>query len=491
MYARILKLASHTAVYGLGSVASKVIAIVLLPIYVAYLDPQSFGIAETVLVVNLFAAAMFRLGMQNAMMRFFYDTPVDERDEVGVRVVRTSLALTLISTVVGCLLLGLFAHPLAAFFLNDSRRDKFIWLAALGMLASILYSTLTATFRLEQRPQAFLAISLGNVILSGGLSLFFITSLGWGVEGLLLGNFLGYLVMVPVAALMQRRYIVPIIDRALVKPMLRFALPTIPMAIAYQSLTLIDRTLISRIEGLDQVGIYGVAGRFASVVLLAVTALQLSWQPFAYSIKDDDEARRSYAIVTSWFAAIMGWLVAGIALLAEPVVRVMTVSAYFEAARLVPLLALSGAVYGVYFLVGIGASRVKRTGWHVAVAFGAVVVSLGANLALIPMFGAMGAAVSAVLANGALAGFMLLRSQRVFRVDYELGRIARPVALTAVAIVAAYALPGGDSLAVWVTRVALALAWPVALMATGFATPGERLRIVNLVTGRTDKEAAA
>ncbi|MCW2921745.1 MAG: polysaccharide biosynthesis protein [Thermoleophilia bacterium] len=484
MYARILQLAGHGVVYGFGSVASKLIAIVLLPIIIRYLPPKSYGLAEATLMIDLFAAALFRLGLQNAMMRFYYDTPVDDRDAVGVRVVRTTLALTLVSTLVGVALLGLFAHPLAGFFLNDSRRDEFIWLAALGLWTSVIYSTITATFRLEQRPTAFLRVSLGNVAASSILSLWFITELGWGVEGLLLGNFLGYLAMVPVAGWMQRRFVVPAIDWSLVKPMLRFAVPTIPIAVAFQALTMIDRTIISRNAGLDELGIYGLAARFAGVVLIVVTALQLSWQPFAYSIKDDGEAKRSYAIVTSWFAAGMGWIVSGMALLADPVVRAMTVPSYYDATVLVPMLALAAGIYGTYFLVGIGASRVKKTGWHALVAGGAVAVSLVANLILVPRYGATGAAISAVLANSALAGFMLLRSQRVFHVDYELLRLARPVLLTALAIAAAYALPTGTGFESWGSRIALAFAWPVLLVASGFVSAPERERIARLVRRR-------
>lgn len=484
MYARILQLAGHSVVYGLGSVAAKVIAIVMLPIIIRYLPPQSYGLAEAVLVLNLFTAAFFRLGLQNAMMRFAYDAPADERDEVQVRVVQTTLALTLVSTFVGAMLLGLFAHPLAEFFLNDSRRDEFIWLAAFGMWTSVLYSTVTATFRIQKRPQAFLAVSLGNVLLSTGLSLWFITDLKWGVEGLLLGNFFGYLGLIPVAAFMQRRMMLPVIDAKLVRPMLRFALPTIPIAVAFQALTMIDRTVISRVVGLEDLGIYGVAARFAGVVLLVVTALQLSWQPFAYSIKDDGEARRSYAIVTTWFVAGMGWIVSGLALLADPVVRGLTVPDYFEAARIVPLLALAAGIYGMYFLVGIGASRVKRTGWHAAVAGGAVLVSLIGNVVLVPEFGFYGAAYTAVAANLTLAGLMLVRSQRVFRVDYEVLRILRPVVLLVGSIALAYLLPTGTGFDSWAPRIAIALAWPLLLLGTGFVTPDERLRIVRLVRGR-------
>ncbi|MCW2962534.1 MAG: polysaccharide biosynthesis protein [Thermoleophilia bacterium] len=488
MYQRILRLAGQSVVYGLSPVASKILALCFLPIIVKYLEPEQYGIAEAVLMVDLFTAALFRLGLQNAMMRFSHDAPKNQRDDVVVRVVRTTLALTLLSMLVGVLLLVTFDRQLADFFLGTPERYRFIWLAAFGMWTSVIYSTITATFRIQQRARAYFGVSMSNVLLSTFLTLFFITELGWGVEGLLLGNFLGYLGLIPVAALMQRRLMVPVIDRELVRPMLRFAVPTIPIAIAYQGLTLIDRTIIQRVEGLEALGVYGVAARFSGVVLLVVTALQLSWQPFAYSIKDDGEARRAYALVTTWFAAVMGWLVSGLALLADPVVRGMTPPKYYEATLITPLLALSAGIYGAYFLVGIGASRVKRTGWHAAVAFCAVAVSLAANLALVPVFGVMGAAAAAVLANCTLVGCMLFRAQRVFHVDYELRRIARPVLLTAAALAAAYTLPTGTGWEAWSLRLAVALGWPLALLATGFVNQEERVRIVRLLRRRRAPE---
>lgn len=487
MYARILQLVGHGAAYGIGSVASKLIAIALLPIVIRYLPPQSYGLAEVVTMLVLFTSAIVKLGMQNAMMRFFYDVPEDSRDAVGERVVRTAFAVTLLSLLAGVALLLAFDRPIASFFLNDPDRADLVWLAAFGLWSSVTYATVTTTYRLEKRPGAFLKASLANVVASAVLMLWFVTELRWGVRGLLLGNFLGYLVVLPFAAWTQRRYLLPRIDRSLLQPMLRFALPTIPIAVAFQALVLIDRTVITRVVGLEELGIYGLAARFAAVVLIVVTALQLSWQPFAYSIADDDEARRSYAIVTSWFVAGMGWMVAGMALLADPVVRVLTVPAYYEATRLVPLLALAAGVYGLYFLVGIGASRVKRTGWHAAVAGGAVLVSVVANVLLVPALGALGAAVAAILANATLAGLMLLRSQRVFHVDYEVGRLARPVLLLAAAIAAAYLLPTGTGIDSWATRLGAAFAWPVALVASGFVTAPERQRITRLVQRQRGK----
>ena len=45
-------------------------------------------------------------------------------------------------------------------------------------------------------------------------------------------------------------------------------------------------------------------------------AFQLAWPPLAYSIADDDEARRAYSLVFTWFAAVCAFGVAGLWLLA-------------------------------------------------------------------------------------------------------------------------------------------------------------------------------
>lgn len=490
MYGRILELARHSVVYGIGSIASKVLAIILLPLYVRYLEPRAYGVAEAVLMIDLFAAAVFRLGLQNSMMRFYYDRGEHGDDveraqrERGERVVRTTLSISLLSTGIGVILLVVLARPLAEFFLHSAKLERFIWISAFGLWTSVVYSTITATFRLQKRPVAFSVLSLINVVLTAGLTVVFVTDLHWGAVGLLMGNFLASFVLIPVAAVMQGRMVVPRIDRSLVKPMLLFGIPTMPIAIANQGLTLIDRTVLARTVGLTELGLYAVASRIAQVVMLVVIALQLSWQPFAYGIRDDDEARRAYSLVMSWFCAVMGWLVAGMALVADPAIRVLTVPRYFAAAQAVPLLALAAGVYGAYFLVGIGASRVKKTGYHAVVAAAALVMSLVANVVLVPRIGFVGAAIAAVLANGVLAGAMMVRSQQVFRVDYELGRIARAVVLMAAALVAAYLLPTGTSPESWVPRVTLALLWPVALVATGFVRAEERVRIVKLVRRR-------
>ena len=55
--------------------------------------------------------------------------------------------------------------------------------------------------------------------------------------------------------------------------MLRYGLPLVPTGLALWGLSLLDRFILQRLDGLAEVGVYGVANRAASVALLAVVRL--------------------------------------------------------------------------------------------------------------------------------------------------------------------------------------------------------------------------
>lgn len=92
-----------------------------------------------------------------------------------------------------------------------------------------------------------------------------------------------------------------------------------------------------------------------------------------------------------------------------------------------------------------------------------------------------GAAIAAVVANMSLVGLMIIRAQKVFYVKYEILRLLRPVLLLTAAIILAYFLPSGTGFLSWGSRLSIALLWPVLLVATGFISHDERVRIVKLM----------
>ena len=74
-------------------------------------------------------------------------------------------------------------------------------------------------------------------------------------------------------------------------------------------------------SGLGDAGLYSLSVKFAQAVNVLVKGFQLAWPPLAYSIQDDDEARRAYAVIVTWFVSVTTFVVAGMWLLSRWIVR--------------------------------------------------------------------------------------------------------------------------------------------------------------------------
>ena len=159
-----------------------------------------------------------------------------------------------------------------------------------------------------------------------------------GADGLLLGSFGAAVPFLAWLAIDQRRRLALVPDFALLRRLVRFGLPTMPAELSLYSLNFIDRIIIVRLAGLAEAGLYALAIKFAQAINVLVRGFQLAWPPLAYSIEDDDEARRAYSLIVTWFMAVCAFVVVGMWLLARWIVRLLAAPEFFEAYEAIGLL---------------------------------------------------------------------------------------------------------------------------------------------------------
>src|SRR5213082_4087798 len=91
---QVKRLGRHTAIYGLGGLVSRLLAVLLLPLYTHYLGRTGFGKIETVVALTTVLVIVLRFGISSAFFRFYFDSPDAKR---RVLVVRTSFWFTMAS----------------------------------------------------------------------------------------------------------------------------------------------------------------------------------------------------------------------------------------------------------------------------------------------------------------------------------------------------------------------------------------------------------
>jgi len=468
--AQIKRLATQSAIYGLGGIVSRLLAVLLLPLYTSYLGTAGFGKIETIVALTTVLVVVLRLGISSAFFRFYFDSTDPERRTL---VVRTSFWFTMTMATAGLVAGFILATPLAHLLrLGD---DPWLVRAAfVGLWAQMNYEQLTSLFRVEERPVAFVSASIANIFITVGATVLLVVGLHKGPTGAIVGNFLGTLTVYFVL-LAYRRYQLGLeFDRGLLRAMNRFGMPLVPSALALWAINFIDRLFLARFKDLSEVGVYSLAVRTSSVIVFLMVAFRLAWPAFAYSIEDESVAKRTYAFVLTYLLLLCSWVSLVLGLLSPWIVQVLapTKPEFYRASEAVGLLAFAGTAYAGYTVLAIGVGRARRTQFNWIVTGAAALLNVALNFALIPPYGMIGAAIATAAAYVAMFVGMTLNAQRVWPVPYQWRRVLT-LSLAAVGLL----VLGKSVQASLPLAIALCLVYPVVLLPLRFYLPAELRRL--------------
>ena len=385
MFEYLRRLATTGAAYTASSVLSKLIAVVLLPIYTAYLSPADYGAAEVMLASLVAASILVRLGLIEALLRFYYLAGEDPR-----RVVATSFAALFWTATAGAAVGMALAEPISEALLDRSD-PELARLAVLGLWVLTLWEYALTLLRLDERARAYFNLTVLNVLATIPVTVWLVAVEDQGAAGILLGSFGTGLLFLAWRLWRERRRLSFLPDLALLRRLLRFGLPTMPAELSLYSLNFIDRILIVRLAGLAEAGLYALAIKFAQGMNVLARGFQLAFPPLAYSIADDEEARRAYSLIVTWFAAVCAFFVAGLWLLARWIVDLLAAPEFFDAYEAVGLLATGIALYSLYLVLVVVLGRTGRTEFNLPATLAGTVANVVLNLLLIPPLGIVGA----------------------------------------------------------------------------------------------------
>ncbi len=409
------RLTGESLVYGLGQVGGRAVQLLLVPVLTRTLSQGAFGVGELVLAYLQTAALVLVFGLDGALARFFYQEP----DRAArVRMVSTSFAFRAVVSCAVAALLALFAAPLAVQLLGGAAYRKYLLLGAATLPFTLLVMFANDVLRVTFQPWKFIALNIAQTALIAGVSLALVLGRGLGVAGVLYGRLAGDGLAALLGLVLIRHALRPGFDRAVLRRLLAYGLPLVPVAFAYGAITAMDRYTLQHRRSLEEVATYAVAIKFFAVVSMAVAAFQLAYGPFAYARAGQPEAPRLFARVLAAFMAAASLAALGAGLFAPEALRVLVPAAYQEAAWPAVWLAFAAVAQGAYTVVSIGIGLALRTallGWT---AGAAALVAIAANLVLVPVYGPRGAAIATTAGYATSALLAYVVAQRVHPLPY-------------------------------------------------------------------------
>jgi Membrane protein involved in the export of O-antigen and teichoic acid len=478
---------SATGVYALAAVAQRSVGFLLLPIYTRYIDPGDYGVLELLSAFLAVAYPFMLMGLPSAIIKCYHRDCEDAGDQRAI--LSTSIYIDLpVLIISGALLYGC-SVPLSRVLIGERADPVLLQLVVATGIVSSLIALFLAGLRAQERAVAYSVLSLLQFLAAMTLNIVLVVVLDQGVRGVLTGNLCSNIMAIPLALYLVRRDVDWRPVRRLASPLLRFGLLVLPVALSGWAMNLSDRYVLRLYEALDQVGVYGVGYKLGMILQLAIVwPFQLAWPSFAFAVSKQEGHRELYARTLTYFSLVLVGAGVSLAILSRVLLLVLVGEGYRGAYEVVPLVALAYIFSGVMYCVSPGVHIAGKTRLLPPVAMAAALLNLGLNFLFIPHWGMMGAAWATAAAFLFQALGTAAVAQRSYPVPYEFRRLFQLLCTGgAVFYVGTLVSPAITAASLgWHLATGL-LAFPLALLATGFFDPAELIvlrRRLSVLHGR-------
>lgn len=413
----------HTAIYSLGNLSTKIIGLILLPLYTTYLTTAEYGIFSILEITSQFFTTIVSLGLSAGMMRWYAVESDDRRRKV---IVFSTWAATFFMA----LLVNIVFLPandwFSMFFFDHADFTGYFLLLWIWVGLDVVNRVPFELFRLKEKSLLFIIMVIIKFTAVLLLNIYFIVFLKMGVKGIILSQVIGNLLVTigTLPFLIKNMHLR--LEIRILKEISAFSIPLVLSSVATMALALSDRYLIKYFLDYSEVGIYSLGYKVASVIhMFLVQSFLLGFAPLAYRIFDQPEARRYFARVTTYFLYAMIGLALLLIFFAKEVIALSSSGNedFVLAFTVIPLLCLAVIFRGLNSIVSMGLHYVKKTRFNLLIVVLVAVFNIGINFVLIPAFGIIGAAVASFLANLLMTIMFYIYSQRYYPIQYEFRRL--------------------------------------------------------------------
>ncbi len=420
MFKDLKALGRESLVYGLSTVAARLLNFLLLPFYTHYLAPADYGVAAALFSYIAFFNILFQHGMDQAYMRHY-----GERDG---SLAAAFYGVAGVSVLLAALICAAPAALSAAGGIGPGN-GRLVVYSALIMLFDAASAPLFADLRMAHRALRYALLRVITVVLNVGLNLLLIVKLSRGVSGIFEANVASsalalLLVLLPALPRLRARFTADLYRR-----MLAFALPLVPAGLGSMAVQVIDRPILLHLTDEAVVGVYQANYRLGIFMMLIVSMFDQAWRPFFIERSSRPEAPALFARALTFFVIGSSWLTLGLCYFIPDLVRFPVFGrplihpAYWGGLGLVPVVLWSYVFNGLYINFLAPVIIAKRTGRVMGATLLGAAVNVAANFLLIPAYGMLGAAWATFAAYSSMAFFMYYAGRSLYRVPYEWGRV--------------------------------------------------------------------
>lgn len=381
---RYKRLFNNSVLFAIGNLGSKLLGFIMVPFYTRVLTTADFGTADFITtLVNLFTPIV-TLSVADAVFRFTM-----EKANNPAKVLSNGMVISLAS-----LLLAGLVFPLVG---NIEYIKVIFVLTFLGSLVLMFQEFARAIDKVKIF--AFTGILVTVVTVLSNIFLLFLNNYGLS----------GYLLSMVIAQAIALIYLIIIlrawqylkfseVNVRFIKIMLIYGIPLMPNTLSWWLSSAASRIFVVAYAGVAANGIYAVANKVPSLISILYTIFTQAWQMSAVEEFKNKDNAVFYSTVFNLTIRVLLIGISGVIAFDQILVKILAAPDYYAAWKIVPFLGLAVLYTSLSSFLGTTyIAALKTKGILFTTVLGAVINVL-LNFIFTPRFGALGAAISSMVA---------------------------------------------------------------------------------------------
>lgn len=424
----------NSFIYTIGTILTRGISILLIPIYTRYISPTEYGIIDIFVVLASIINLTIALEITHAIARYYQVAETDLKKAIYTS---TAFWFTILVYILYFIISYILSDTFTIFILDNVEFKIIFLLASLSIATNGIFYFVQNQLKWQIQPKNSVVVSVINALVLMCVAVFLLVFMKLKVESFFIAQTIANIVASLFAIYFAKSSYMLLFDFVTFKKMIKFSAPLVLSGVAGFISVYIDRIAIKDLLGFENLGIYGVAYRFSAVTGLVMVGFQSSMTPLITKYYKEKSTPMDVSNIFNIFSLFALFVVAGSIVFSKEIFVLFTTPDYYGASSLVPLLVMVG-FFSTMYIFTPGIYIAKKTKYIVYITISVAILNTVLNYTLIPIFGLIGSAYATLISS--IIGFLIWAfvSYKFYAIPYSTKRLLASFFLTVVSAYIVY-----------------------------------------------------
>ncbi len=321
--------------FGIGTIGSKLIMFLLLPIYTNALSTEEYGVADLVFSCSEILRPFISLAIYNALQRYGLSKECD-KDEVFKCASLIFIAGSIFSIIITPLF-GVYG------VVNDWK-----WYLTAYAIAVFAQKNIFVYTKISDNNKLYALMSILQAVVLAISNILLLIIWNHGIEGYLLSNIIAPVIVIAWGFFASGAYNGlkgSRLNFSLMRDMIRYSLPFIINDISWWLIHSSDKYMIERMMDKNSLGLYAAATKIPLLVSVIASIFSQAWDISVVREYERDNDKEYYERIFRFFIILVSGICLMIICIIKPFMGIYVGEKFVDSWRYVPLLISAEVFY--------------------------------------------------------------------------------------------------------------------------------------------------